>query len=73
MRFTFASTPLLAAAGEVQVPVSVHEDTELAKETAAQQKTNSDSGKAVNAANKKKSSKNGGKQQVSYHYRRKKK
>ncbi len=73
MRFTFASTPLLAAAGEVQVPVSAHEGVGFAEGEAVQQKTNSDSGKAVNAANKKKSSKNGGKQQVSYHYRRKKK
>ncbi len=76
-RFTFASTPLLAAAGGVQVPVSASEEaTELSPEKVPQG-TNSDAGNAAQAANKfnknKKSSKNGGKQQVSYHYRRKKK
>lgn len=70
-RFTFASTPLLAAEGAsgMASSVSVVETlkTDEKEITSVSEETSS------SAAKKKSSSKGGNKQQVNYHYRRKKK
>lgn len=70
-RFTFASTPLLAAEGAsgMASSVSVVETlkTDEKETTSVSEETSS------SAAKKKSSSKGGNKQQVNYHYRRKKK
>lgn len=70
-RFTFASTPLLAAEGAsgMASSVSVVETlkTDEKETTRVSEETSS------SAAKKKSSSKGGNKQQVNYHYRRKKK
>lgn len=70
-RFTFASTPLLAAEGAsgMASSVSVVETlkTDEKEATSVSEETSS------SAAKKKSSSKGGNKQQVNYHYRRKKK
>lgn len=70
-RFTFASTPLLAAEGASGMASSVSVVETLKadeKETTSVSEETSSS-----AAKKKSSSKGGNKQQVNYHYRRKKK
>lgn len=70
-RFTFASTPLLAAEGASGMASSVSVVETLKtdeKETTSESEETSSS-----TAKKKSSSKGGNKQQVNYHYRRKKK
>lgn len=70
-RFTFASTPLLAAEGASGMASSVSVVETL--KTDEKETTSVSEETSLSTAKKKSSSKGGNKQQVNYHYRRKKK